>query len=233
MSAICRQHLIVPVLVLLGMYVFPGCCAPVAGVYPPAASDNATEIYVYNNHWHTGFVIPVSQLSPVLKQHLSRFGSDTRYIEIGWGDEGFYRAPIGTLPLALRAMFASRGSVLHIAGVAKAPAEHYQDYQVDLYRIRISEEGNRRLMNFLERTFARNENGEAIELQPGLYGVSYFYRGRGWYGLFHNCNNWLADGVRSTGFPITPMYAGTADNVGWQIRVFGRKYQPDVLVLRQ
>ncbi|MBC8105226.1 MAG: DUF2459 domain-containing protein [Anaerolineae bacterium] len=210
-----------------------GCCGPVHNLYPPPTSDRANEIYVYNNHWHTGFVIPWSQLSPTLRAHLSRFGSDTRFVEIGWGDEGFYRAPKGTIPLALRAMFASRGSVLHVAGLQKDPAEHYRDYQLDLYRIRISAEGNRRLMNFLEHTFARIQTDEAIELQPGLYGVSYFYRGRGWYGLFHNCNNWLADGVRSTGFPITPIYTATADNVGWQVRVFGRKYQADLVVLRQ
>ena len=49
---------------------------------------------------------------------------------------------------------------------------------------------------------------------------------------FHNCNNWLADGMRVTGFPITPIYTSTADNVGWQIRVFGRKHQSDIVVQR-
>jgi hypothetical protein len=88
-------------------------------------------------------------------------------------------------------------------------------------------------MQFLERTFATNERGDAIELQPGLYGISFFYRGRGWYSVFHNCNNWLADGLRTTGFPITPISTHRADSVGWQIRTMGGKYQPDIVVQRR
>ena len=217
---------------ILLLFSAAGCNGSVRSLYPPKESGRATEIFVYNNHWHTGFVLPTSQLSPTLKRYLSRFGSDTRYIEIGWGDEGYYRAAKGTLPLAFRAMFLSQGSVLHVAGLTDEPADHYRDYVVDLYRIRIGEEGCRNLMRHLERTFATTINGDAIELQPGLYGISYFYRARGWYNLFHNCNNWLADGLRSTGFPITPIYTSTADNVGWQIRVFGRKHQSDIVVQR-
>lgn len=215
------------------LLVLAGCNGPVRGLYPPSESDRSTDIFVYNNHWHTGFVVPTTELSPTLKRYLARFGRDARYVEIGWGDEGFYRAPKGTIPLALRAMFLSRGSVLHVTGLVTEPPEHYRDYAVDLYRVRISEAGTARLMRYLERSFATTESGEAIELQSGLYGVSYFYRGRGWYNLFHNCNNWLADGLRSTGFPITPIYTSTADNVGWQVRVFGQKYQHDIVVQRQ
>lgn len=222
-----------PAIVLPTMLLLVGCNGPVRGLYPPTESDRASEIYVYNNHWHTGFVVPTKQLSPTLKRYLARFGEETKHVEIGWGDEGFYRAPKGTSGLAMRAMFFSRGSVLHVAGLTKEPPIHYRDFKVDLFRIRISDEGNRRLMDHLERTFATTQHGDAIELQPGLYGVSRFYRARGWYSLFHNCNNWLADGVRATGFPITPIYTSTADNVGWQIRVRGWKYQPDLVILRQ
>ena len=223
-----------PTLISLALLsIATGCLGPARGVYPPSASDRTNEIYVYNNHWHTGLVVPTTQLSPTLKRYLSRFGPDTNYVEIGWGDEGFYRAPKGTVPLASRAMLFSRGSVLHVAGLTSEPSIHYLDYKLDLYRIRISSEGNARLMRHLERTFATTRTSDVIKLQPGLYGISYFYRARGWYSLFHNCNNWLADGVRATGFPITPIYTSTADNVAWQIRVRGRKYQDDLLILRQ
>ncbi|CAN5510819.1 TIGR02117 family protein [soil metagenome] len=225
---IARVALLAVVLLAAG-----GCCGPARGLYPPDPAEKSVDIYVVNNHWHTAFVVAWPQLSPTLQRYLSRFAHGAEFVEIGWGDEGYYRAPKGTAPLALRAMFASRGSVLHVAALAKAPAEHYLDYQVDLYRIRISETGNRKLMTFLERTFARTSQGQSIELQPGLYGISYFFRGRGWYGALHTCNNWVADGVRSTGFPIMPLYAGLADNVGWQIRVFGAKYQADIVMLRQ
>ena len=55
-----------------------GCLGPVRGIYPPTAGESSADVYIYNNHWHTGFVIPWSQLSPTLQRDLSRFGVDTR-----------------------------------------------------------------------------------------------------------------------------------------------------------
>jgi len=43
-----------------------GCCGPITGLYPPA-EDDTREIYLMNNHWHTGFVFPVSELTPAMR----------------------------------------------------------------------------------------------------------------------------------------------------------------------
>jgi uncharacterized protein (TIGR02117 family) len=214
------------------MTMAAGCCGPVRGLYPPTNQSDVRDVYIYDNHWHTGFVLRFNQLSPTLQKFLSRF-RESEYVEIGWGDEGFYRAPESTSGLAMRAMFFSRGSVLHVAGLDREPDEHYREFVLDLYRVRVSRAGWDRLMEFIERRFATDSRGDSIALQPGLYGVSYFYAARGNYSVFHTCNNWVADGLRSTGFPISPFYAHFADNVGWQIRTFGRRYQQELLVLHE
>jgi uncharacterized protein (TIGR02117 family) len=207
-----------------------GCHGPVKELYPPRDGERAVDVLVVNNHWHTGFVLSYAQLSPRLQRLMSSF-HDERWVEIGWGDAAFYPAPRATSGLALQAMFFSRGSVLHVAGFDELPVDRYREYQVELYRVRISEAGYARLMDFLTDTFATRENGDSIELGPGLYGFSRFYRARGKYGAVHTCNNWLADGIRATGFPITPGWAFTAGNAGWQIKHFGRRYDADLLLL--
>jgi uncharacterized protein (TIGR02117 family) len=209
-----------------------GCRGPIKDLYPPAPDAPGRDVFIVNNHWHTGFVLPYAELSPALKRILHRFESE-RFVEIGWGDEEFYRAPKNTSGLAMRALFASRGSVCHVSGLDDDPTSHYAGYLLELYRVRVSEAGYARLMRFLESTFQSTGTGEGVELHPGLYGYSYFLAARGRYGALHTCNNWTADGLRATGFPITPGWSITADNVGWQIRTFGRKHQPDIVVQRQ
>src|SRR5262245_13729593 len=203
--------------------IVSGCCGPVEGLYPPQSGD-VRDVYLINNHWHTGFVFPASELTPALRQLLPRF-ADPQYLEIGWGDDRFYRSEKSTISLAVQALFVSQGSVLHVVPLWRAPEAHYRDFIVDLYRIHVSEAGYQRLLAFVEQTFSHDDSGRAIEIEPGWMPGSLFYRASPRYSLFHTCNQWTADGLRTCGFPISPAYAGGADNVGWQIRAFGAKYQ--------
>jgi uncharacterized protein (TIGR02117 family) len=219
-------RLVAPIALLVTLC---GCNGPVRGLYPPHDSDSR-EIYIVNNHWHTGFALRASELSPSLRKLLPRF-ADAEYLEIGWGDDHFYRSPQSTSGLAVEALFASRGSVMHVMPLDREPQIHYRDYLVDVYRVRISPQGEQRLVAFIESSFDVSDSGVAIELQPGVEPGSWFYRARGKYSLFHTCNQWCADGLRQTGFPISPFYAALASNVGWQIRTFARKDEGEVLIL--
>ena len=134
--------------------------------------------------------------------------------------------------LAIQALFASQGSVIHAVPIWSPPEWHYLAFVVDLYRLEISSEGQRRLVEFIEQSLESTESGSAIEIQPGWAPGSHFYRARGRYSAFHTCNQWTADAIRRTGFPITAAYASTAGNVGWQVHAFSRKYQGDVMLLR-
>ena len=216
----------------IAIVLLVGCNGPVTGLFPPGPGEPSVEIFFVNNHWHTGLVLQRAAMSPRLRELTARF-EGSHWIEIGWGDDAFYRAPKGTSGLAVRAMFASHASVLHVVGLPQYPPEYYEGYVVDLYRIRLSRLGFHRLLNYLENSFQTHSAGDSVPIEPGLYGDSFFYAARGKYGACHTCNHWSADGLRETGFPITPFYALLADNVGWQVRVFGRKYESDLIVQLQ
>ena len=49
------------------------------------------EVYVVNHGWHTGFVLPASDIQHVIPELKNRFGN-APYIEFGWGDNEFYQA---------------------------------------------------------------------------------------------------------------------------------------------
>jgi uncharacterized protein (TIGR02117 family) len=208
-----------------------GCVGPVKGLYPPAAGVAAPSVYVFNNHWHTGFTVPTADLPADLRAGLGHLAAYP-YVEIGWGDQGFYRAEHVTSGMAMEAMFCSRGTVLLVVGVDDEPREHYRRLDVELYRVALSDEGYRRVLRALADTFARGGNGNVVPLEPGLYGDGRFFAAKGRYGLFTTCNNWTADTLRAGGFPITPMWAMLAINVDDQIRLFGGRHQPDIVVRR-
>jgi uncharacterized protein (TIGR02117 family) len=194
-----------------------GCLGPIDGLYPPQMGESQREIYVYDNHWHTGLMLQTSGLSPRLRQYLRPFEA-SNWVEIGWGDDGFYRAENETVLLALQALFFSRASVLHVADADPDPVTCYRGYKVDLYQLRLSQEGYCQLEQFIVESFALNVRCAPIDLQPGLYRFSRFYAARGHYGMLHTCNHWTAESLRKTGFPITPAYALTAGNVALQLR---------------
>lgn len=214
-------------LLLLGLLLFcAGCLGPVESLYPPAQGQASRDIYVYNNHWHTGVVLNRASLSPRAQKCFAAFGAYP-WVEIGWGDDAFYRAADPSSGLALGAVFCSGGTTLHVVGVQPTPAWFYRGYDVDLYHIRISEEGLRQMEDYILDSLATDSLGRSVVLQNGLYGFSRFYAARGSYYVFHTCNNWTAEAIRKTGFPITPVYAQTAGNVAFQLRTFG---PPDVFV---
>lgn len=193
-----------------------GCLAPVKSLYPPKPEEPSYEIIVVNNHWHTGLVLHRSMLSPTLSRFVERETS-AEFIEIGWGDDGFYRSDAVTSGLAMQAVFWSRGSVMHVVEIPVEPRLFFEDFQVTLHPIRISQRGLDRLNAYLEKSFAKTDEGDSVWLQNGQTPASSFYKARGRYSGLHTCNHWTADAVRSTGFPITPIYSFVADNVGWQI----------------
>ena len=67
-------------------------------LWPPAAGAPATEVFVVSHGYHAGIIVPVRSLAEQGRQRgLSALGYvATRFagydrLEIGWGDEGFYR----------------------------------------------------------------------------------------------------------------------------------------------
>ena len=97
-------------------------------LWPAQPGAETIEIVVVNHGYHAGVALPRAALAQLASRAghgaliavTERFGAYT-WLEIGWGDDGFYRlAPTlsaVTLPLAARALFKpGNPSVLHVVG---------------------------------------------------------------------------------------------------------------------
>ena len=187
-------------------------------LWPPAPGAPSTELFIVNHGYHAGIVVPRAALAeqgnrPGLSAigYLATRFRDFDWLEIGWGDEGFYRevptAESLTIALAMRALFRpGNPSALHVVGVKGDPRAMFPNS--DLVRVGISDAGFARLVHILDATFVRGKGSVMPEqLGPGLYGTSLFFRANGTFHLFHVCNHWIADLLDAAGVPNAPVLA--------------------------
>lgn len=180
--------------------------------------DDSRTVYVISNGFHAGLVLPQQHISPEVWPEHER-GRPRRFVEVGWGDEGFYRAKKVTVPLIVDAMFPSP-SVLHIVGF-DPPVEECMP-QADIVELSLTSEQFDGLCSYIHRSYEVHEGGLPIALGDGLYGQSQFFRAKGNYYFPRTCNVWTAEALRTAGLPVSPGLSLTADGVLWQVRRFGR-----------
>jgi uncharacterized protein (TIGR02117 family) len=191
----------------------------VASLYPPRANEATTPVWITGHPIHTGIVVRRADVPRAAWPESDDFPGAT-YLEVGWGDRDYYRAPRGTLALAVRASVASRGSALHIAGF-DLPVEEYFP-RSDLVEVALTSPGFDALCRFIHAGYARDGRGRPIVLGHGVYPRSLFYLATRRYHLLDNCNNWTARALRAAGCPITPAWALTPRAVIAQASRFGR-----------
>jgi uncharacterized protein (TIGR02117 family) len=179
-------------------------CACAAPGGAPGTSTTSTcpygeTIYVINHGMHIGLAMRWSDIvkqTPDLERHMT----EGQYVEFGWGDEDFYRAPVGTLALALRALFRSRGAVLYVVSLPHEPGEYYRASEV--VEIRVAPEGYRRMLEYVAKSFATDSGGNLLDMDSGPPGRSRFYRARGNYSATNTCNTWVANALKAAGVSI-------------------------------
>lgn len=199
-------------LVVLSLYSLVACSSKPYAIKPGHIGDAIVQddTYVVSHGWHTGFVVPARDLNALIPALIHRFG-EPRFYEVGWGDEGFYRAKEITFGLALQAAFWPTDTVLHVVALPQPPFDYFPGSRV--VRVSLSRGQYDGLLRFIAQSFAFRENGEILPLSEGLYGNSEFYRAQGQYFLFNTCNSWTAKGLKSAGFDVTPAFKLTAGSV--------------------
>lgn len=190
-----------------------GCAT--ASAPPRGEGGDWRSFYVVNHGLHTGLVIARSDLLQVLPALAEAF-RDGDFVELGWGDEDFYRAPQATLSLALRALFGSTATVLHAVRIDGDPRRRFATSEV--IEVRVTENGYRRLLAFVAKTFTHSAAGTLAALGPGLYGESRFYQAEGSYSLSYTCNTWVAEALAASRCPMSPATVITAGSVMSQLR---------------
>ncbi|MBD3673940.1 MAG: DUF2459 domain-containing protein [Planctomycetaceae bacterium] len=184
-------------------------------------SSQAT-VFLVGHGWHTGLVLPVNNIDRGNFPEAKDF-QEADFIEVGWGDEGFYRATKMTPTIITKAAFWPTPSVMHVAGF-RGPVRNFFPYS-DIHEVKLSVEEFDALCRFISNSFEHDDQGNAIDLGEGLYGQSRFYRAKGEYYMPKTCNIWTAKALREAGLPITVQTAITAENVLGQSRKWNRVLQ--------
>jgi len=168
------------------------------------------EVYVVNHGWHTGFVVPASGILQAMPELKQRFGH-APYIEFGWGDNEFYQAKEITSGVTLKAIFLPTDSVVHAVLVPLKVESYFKNSEVEKFCLEDSELGS--LIKFISNSFYRDESGNILKLNHGIYGDSQFYEARGDFHIFNTCNKWTAKGLESAGMKISTTFKLTAGSI--------------------
>ncbi len=166
---------------------------------PAAARSRAVQ--AVNIGWHVGLAFPAADLDPAAFPEIADF-PDAVWIEVGWGDAGFYRDPDAGIAAMLSAAFASEGAVLHVVAMPAHPARYLPAAEV--VAIPLDDAQFERLVAYVSGTVERAGAGRAPAIGPGLYPVSRFYPARGIFSLDRTCNSWVAQALAAAGLPIDP-----------------------------
>ena len=180
--------------------------APRATPHPPFAiseHDERTPLLVFSHGHHTGLVLPRKALERELPEITTQLRGD--WLEIGWGDEGFYRSEAVTLPLAFRALAYPTPGVMHIVTSSRPLHHDYAYAPAHLFYLTHQQRGI--LVRRLAAQFARDAKGRVLPLGPGRYGVSRFYRARARFFFPKTCNAWTANHLRAIDFRIRAVTA--------------------------
>lgn len=204
-----------------------GCVSATRSIFPPAAGAYHKTIHVVSHGWHTGVIVSRADIPDNVwpaQRDFARFEN----LEVGWGDDGFYRAKKITTGITLKAIFWPTPSVLHVVGFDGLPENTFPESKV--IRVELSPEGFARLCKFIDATYTRGSKGQTLPLGPGLYGTSEFYRANGSYYFPRSCNYWTAGALRSAGCPATPLCSVTASCLMAQVKRFGTVAGAEFLV---
>jgi len=168
------------------------------------------EVYVVNHGWHTGFVLQTSEIQKEIPELKKRFGN-VPYIEFGWGDNEFYQAEEITSGITLKAIFLPTDSVVHAVAVSLKADKYFKHSEVEKFCLEDSE--LKSLVDFISKSFYRDESGNILKLNHGIYGDSQFYKAKGDFHIFNTCNKWTAKGLESAGMEISTTFKITAGSI--------------------
>jgi uncharacterized protein (TIGR02117 family) len=226
-----RTAIVVGWLLSLGSVPLTTACQSAPAVAPlPAESASKAEpgvgrrdeagvsIHVVSNGWHTGIVVARAALPAGAIPEAADF-PDAPYLEFGWGDAEYYPTPRPTLGMALRAALVPSPAVVHLVGLPGHPRDVFPTAEV--VELRLSPTGFRKLVDYLDDTFARGGAERVPASAPGLYRFSLFYPAKGEFHLFNTCNTWTARALEAAGWPVQVSGTVRAEDLMAQVRGIG------------
>jgi uncharacterized protein (TIGR02117 family) len=189
---------------LIGIYLLSAYVLSRMSVDRESQTQNEIPIYILTNGVHTDLVVPVKNeqidwSKEVKFANTASKDSTFEYVGFGWGDKGFYlETPTWAdlkVSTAFNAAFALSTSAIH--------ATFHKDMTegADCVRINISKEQYSRLVKYIQDSFTADSQGHLMYIKTNAnYGKEdAFYEAKGSYHLFHTCNTWANNGLKSCG----------------------------------
>jgi uncharacterized protein (TIGR02117 family) len=178
-----------------------------------SASTHDHSIYLVKHSFHTSISVRAADLDAATWPDPGALTKS--WVDVSWGDSVYFRAPEGTLAMALDALLLPGPAVLHVATFDASPETYFA--QETVIRLPISSAGLRRLSAYLRDSYTLDASGKPVLLQPGYYGEeSRFLGATGVYSLPYTCNVWTGHALQAAGLPVTPQFAITAENLAAQ-----------------
>ncbi len=218
------RHGIVFIFLLAGtpLVSSTGCVGPAHQIDPLPPEQVADTIYVVSHGWHAGIVFAPADTLRHLRLR-DRLPISTRYLEIGWGDAGYYPNPDPGLWALLRGGLWPTNSVVHLIALDLPVTEYFRNREI--VRLQLTRTQQRNFNQFIYDAFKLDGNRSPIYITDGLYPDSGFFKGRANYHVFHNCNHWVAEALQAAGFPMRPFFTLTRRQLMHQVRGVGEVIQ--------
>lgn len=186
----------------------------------PVAHTEHTLYFIYRE-WHTSIMLDAATVARYSK-HMQAEAVGQQFVRIGWGDGEYFTGKSKSFGSATRALVASRYSALQVLTYTQSPfVQIPADTRVP---IAISDKGMRRLIRYLDESFALDASGELIPLPSFATDTGRFYQSSGDYGLFSNCNTWSGRALQAAKLPVRSSLQLTAQSVFEQAK-FISNYQ--------
>ena len=169
-----------------------------------ANTTHQVPIYIKTSPVHTDLILPVkTELKDWSKSILYKYTrtGDTafNYIAFGWGDKGFYLETPTWADLkastAFKAAFWLSSTAVHTTYLKKVKESK------TCVKLELSNEQYQRLITFIESSLQTTTAGQPVAITNAKpYGDhDAFYEAKGKYSLFHTCNTWANNALKSCG----------------------------------
>jgi uncharacterized protein (TIGR02117 family) len=191
-----------------------GCSVMPAKQKIPVADTDHTIHFIYRD-WHTSILLDAETIAHHSK-YLKNEAQGQRFVRIGWGDGDYFTGKSKSLGSATRALLASSHSALQVITYQHSPFESIP--QETRVAIAVSEKGMRKLIRYLDKSFALDDFGQVIPLQAYVENAGSFYQASGHYSLFSNCNTWSGRALQAADLPVRSSFQLTAQSVFEQAR---------------
>jgi uncharacterized protein (TIGR02117 family) len=216
----CASLRIFTVLVFI-LSALAGCTSMPAKQKIPSANTEHTIYFIYRD-WHTSILIDAKTVARH-SRYLQQEAANQRYVRIGWGDGNYFTGKSKTFGSATKALIASSHSALQVIAYTQPPfASIPPETRVP---IAITDRGMRKLIRYLDKSFALDESGRVIPLQAYVLDSGHFYQASGHYSLFSNCNTWSGRALQAAQLPVRSRLQLTAQSVFEQAKVISNYQQ--------